>query len=138
MMVPRPGRRSLGLFALAGLCGLAGCSGPKAPIVLTTFPATKLAPAEGKIEVDAALTAAGLEFQEKSRDAQRIAIVVRSPKQDHESSVYSYTLFDASGGRLSSTGISVPGFKKGESSELEIQNDDLPKASRIVFGPFGK
>ena len=138
MTLLRPGPWLFRLLVLALLCGLAGCGSPKGSAVVVTVPATTPVTSEGKLEVDAALTGAGLEFQEKSRDAQRILLVVRSPKQDHESSNYRYTLFDSGGSKLSSTGFSVIAFKQGESFEFEIRNDDLPKASRIVIGPFGK
>lgn len=124
--------------ALLCVVCLAGCSQPKGPVAVHTVPATTPLPAAAKLEIDAALTAAGLEVQEKSRDAQRIVLVLRTPKQDHDSSVYSYTLYDTNGAKLSNTGFSVPSFKMGEEREYEIRSDDLAKASRVVVGPFGK
>jgi hypothetical protein len=128
------------LWMSAALLG-AGCSSSETgvPSGAGAKP-TASAPAAGKlaIEIDPALTRDGITVVEKSRDTGKIVLLFGSTKTEHDSNNYSRVLFGPDGKEISHTGISVPRFARGVTFELEVIDDDLAKASRMVIQPLVK
>jgi hypothetical protein len=113
-----------------------GCSRPDTKV--TAGNGGKPSGAGPKLEVDAALTRAGIDVQEKQREDKKLVLAFQSTQKDHESTNYSYALFGPDGVKMGGGAFSVPGFAKGETREWELMDDDLPNASRLVIGIFGK
>src|SRR5262245_4779140 len=104
------------------------CLGCSRPAAIETTPTGHKA----KLEVDAGLTKEGITVTEESRDDKKIVLVFESAGKDHESSNYSYSLYGADGGKQQTNHFSIPGFAKGGQQQYVLENDDLPKASKIV------
>jgi len=127
------------LAVAAGLWLASGCgsrtSGPTVATVRDTGN-TPVIVGELKLEVDPELTKNGLVVQEKKREGRKLLLAIRSTTKDHESTNYTYLLFDGEGKQLSSSGFSGPGRKKDEDFEVELAYEDMPTATRMVISPF--
>lgn len=127
------------LTAAANLWLTGGCgprtAAPVMPVVRNTGTAS-VAVGDVKLEVDPELTKNGIVVLEKTREGRKLLLAIRSTTKDHESTNYSYLLFDVDGKQLSSSGFSGPGRKKDEDFEVEIAFDDMPTAARVVIAPF--
>ncbi|MBL8796453.1 MAG: hypothetical protein JNM56_21315 [Planctomycetia bacterium] len=118
---------------------LIGCGQrPGKPIIATVAETGKIpvVVAEIKLEIDPALTKDGLVVAEKRREGRKMLLAIRRTIGDHESTNYSYILYDAAGKELSSSRFSGPGRKQDEDFEVELAYDDMPTATRIVIAPF--
>lgn len=127
------------LATAASLWFTGGCGSRTAGPTLTTVRDTGKTPVvvgELKLEVDPELTKNGIVVQEKKREGRKLLLAIRSTTKDHESTNYSYLLFDGEGKQLSSPGFSGPGRKKDEDFEVELAYDDMPTATRMVISPF--
>ncbi|MBY0526449.1 MAG: hypothetical protein K2R98_23850 [Gemmataceae bacterium] len=127
------------LFLATTLLG--GCQKPAVVVVQTTGPGGTKPEYVGdgpKLEIDPALTADGITITEKSRDAQKIVLLIRSTKKDRDSSTFYYFLYNPDGKELEKRGFSVPAAKQNEDTECDMMNEDFPKASRMVIRYFAK
>lgn len=120
-------------LTLLALLTCLGCSRPAAIESTPTAAGNK-----AKLEVDAGLTKEGITVTEKSRDDKKLVLVFQSAGKDHESSNYSYSLYGSDGAKLQTNHFSIPGFAKGGQFEWSVENEDLPKANRVVIHFFGK
>lgn len=127
-------------LATAASLGLSGGCGPRTagPNLATVRDSgnTTVVVGELKLEVDPELTKNGIVVQEKQREGRKLLLAIRSTTKDHESTNYTYLLFDGAGKQLSSSGFSGPGRKKDEDFEVELAYDDMPTATRMVISPF--
>jgi hypothetical protein len=129
-------RLALGTLMMVLLSLGVGCS--KSDTKVTVGNGGKPRGVGPKLEVDAALAKAGINVQETQREDKKLVLSFQSTQKDHESTNYSYALYGPDGMRMGGGAFSVPSFAKGETREWELMDDDLPNASRLVIGIFGK
>lgn len=121
-------------------CGLSSGCGPRtaAPVASGVRDTARplVVSTDLKLEVDPELAKNGLVVETQKREGQKLLLAIRSTARDHESTNYSYLLFDADGKQLTSSGFSGPSRKQDEAFEVEIGYEDMPTAARVVIAPF--